>query len=334
MIERVYENPEVYCIPVELPKNPLQYLNVYVIHANQKWLIVDTGFNRPECRESLYKGLTALGVDLSSTILYLTHFHSDHVGLVWDFVERGVPVYMCDKEYEYYKWFCEVGGQRAIDRVFAQEGYPEKQLMLQEKHNQGRVYAPAPGFPAILISDGDRLPFEGVEIRVLCVPGHTPGNSVLYLPEMELLFCGDHVLFDITPNISAWPKVENSIGDYIASLKKIAGLSVNRAFPAHRASGEDVYTRVEQIIRHHENRLEEIYRVVDEHPGCTAYETASRIKWSRGNRAWEDFSPHNRWFAVGETLAHINNLILQGRLIVKDSEDNRVYYVNRLNRKV
>ena len=326
MIEQIYDKPEVYSISVDLPQSPLRYLNVYVIHSNEKWLIIDTGFNRPECRESLWNGLKELGVDLSSTILYLTHFHSDHIGLVWDFVERGVPVYMCDKEYEYYKWFREVGAQQAIDRIFAQEGYPMEELMLQEEHNQGRVYAPAAGFPATVISDGDRLPFDGVDIRVLCVPGHTPGNSVLYLPEKELLFSGDHILFDITPNISAWPEVENSVCDYIASLKRIAALSISRTFPAHRAGGEDVYTRIEQIIRHHDNRVEEIYNAVAEHPGCTAYETASRIKWSKGNRAWEEFTPHNRWFAVGETLAHINFLILQGRVSKDSSGDNRLYY--------
>ena len=70
-----------------------------------------------------------------------------------------------------------------------------------------------------LLKDGDQLELAGFSIRVFHTPGHTPGHMVLYLPEQQLLFSGDHVLFDISPNITSWPEVEDSLGDYLESLK-------------------------------------------------------------------------------------------------------------------
>lgn len=72
------------------------------------------------------------------------------------------------------------------------------------------------------------------EVKAFCTPGHTPGHMVLYLPEQQLLFSGDHVLFDISPNITSWPEVEDSLGDYLESLKRLRNLPVQAVFPAHQ----------------------------------------------------------------------------------------------------
>jgi len=42
-------------IEVVLPNNPLKALNSYVIKGNEKSLIIDTGFNREECIDALFK---------------------------------------------------------------------------------------------------------------------------------------------------------------------------------------------------------------------------------------------------------------------------------------
>lgn len=82
MIQKVYACPDIYEIRVELPDNPLQYLNSYVIKGKTRNLVIDTGFNRPACRASLCAGLHALDIDLQKTDLFLTHLHADHTGLV------------------------------------------------------------------------------------------------------------------------------------------------------------------------------------------------------------------------------------------------------------
>ena len=59
----------------------------------------------------------------------------------------------------------------------------------------------------ILISDGDVIPVDQSQVKVLHTPGHSPGHVALYLLETEDLFSGDHVLgygttFDSKPRDS------------------------------------------------------------------------------------------------------------------------------------
>ena len=70
MIQQLYHNPDIYQIHVDLPDNPLKYLNSYVVKGPTRHLVIDTGFNRPECQAALCGGLRELDVDLSRTDLF------------------------------------------------------------------------------------------------------------------------------------------------------------------------------------------------------------------------------------------------------------------------
>lgn len=94
MIEKLHTSPDVYRIRVVLPDNPLQYLNAYVIKGKTENLVIDTGFNRPECQDALCRGLEELGIEFRHTSLFLTHLHADHTGLVGLFAKEGCPIYM------------------------------------------------------------------------------------------------------------------------------------------------------------------------------------------------------------------------------------------------
>ena len=135
-----------------------------------------------------------------------------------------------------------------------------------------------------------------------------------YIEDKEILFSGDHILFDITPNISVWRNIPYSLADYLESLQKIKGLKVSHTFPGHREFHGDIHDRINALALHHHARLKEILDAIDHHPDCTAYETAGRISWSARGRAWNDFSPNQKWFAMGETLAHIKWLSDKGAI--------------------
>ena len=57
MLTKIAEN--IYKKEIPLPENPLRYINVYIIKG-EKTLVVDTGFNRPECEEALMEALAEL----------------------------------------------------------------------------------------------------------------------------------------------------------------------------------------------------------------------------------------------------------------------------------
>ncbi len=65
MIEEI--SPRLYRVVVPLPDNPLKEINSYILTSNDRNLIIDTGMNRPECRETLEAGLDRIGVDLERT---------------------------------------------------------------------------------------------------------------------------------------------------------------------------------------------------------------------------------------------------------------------------
>ena len=89
---------------------------------------------------------------------------------------------------------------------------------------------------------------------------------------------------------------------------------LSHTFPGHREFHGDIHDRINALTLHHHARLKEILDAIDHHPDCTAYETAGRISWSSRGRAWNDFSPNQKWFAMGETLAHIKWLSDKGAI--------------------
>lgn len=326
MVTKVWNDPAVFDIQVDLPQNPLRYLNVYVIMTPEQNLLIDTGFNRPECSAALWSGIRELGLDLKRTSVFLTHLHSDHTGLAWDLVERGCPVYMGRIDYRYLAGMKSGENLSAVEEMFCREGFSREELALQGEGNQGRKYGVKRMFPASLVDDGTELTFGDLKLQCIHTPGHTPGHMVLYLPKEQLLFSGDHILFDITPNIAVWNGVPHPLEDYLNSLDKLRALPVQRAFPAHRRGESDVCRRIDALQAHHKERLEEIRRAVEAHPGATAYQIAGMITWSARGLGWEQFPPHQKWFAMGETLAHLDHLISHGQLAQRyENAVNRYY---------
>ena len=91
-IEQVADN--IYAFPIVLPNNPLKWLNCYVVSSGGRNLLIDTGFNRPECREALLGGMRQLGLTADNTDIFLTHLHSDHTGNAAYLAGEGFSVMM------------------------------------------------------------------------------------------------------------------------------------------------------------------------------------------------------------------------------------------------
>lgn len=159
-----------------------------------------------------------------------------------------------------------------------------------------------------------------VEVTALEMAGHTPGLMCCYLEKEKLMFTSDHVLFDITPNITNWPGMKNPLRCYLKNLDRILEYEVSHAFPAHRKlSDKTLQQRIDEIKMHHEKRLEEIRNIVKEKPSG-AYEIAAGLTWSLRGASWEKAPEKQKWFAVGETLAHLEYLMEKGEIIREQKE--------------
>lgn len=328
MVELVYENPEIYRIYVPLPQNPLKALNSYLIKLGDRNLLVDTGFNRPECHEALVKGLEELNVDMNKTDVFLTHLHSDHSGLINKVATENTKIYLGKIDCGYLFENLEGFNWERIEKRFTEEGFPTDVAEALRKTNQARAFAPDHMFDAIQVEDGDKFEINGVEFTVVFTPGHTPGHTCLYIEREELLFSGDHILFDITPNITAWMGVKDSLKNYIDSLRKVKELKIKTTLPGHRGTYETAHDRIDEIIGHHDIRLRETLDIVtgnSEGKGLTAYEVAPFMKWSMRGKPWSEFPDNQKWFAVGETMSHLDYLVNENKIMRYMDDETGLY---------
>lgn len=324
MLQQLHRQPDIYRILVPLPKNPLRYLNAYVIKGKKENLVIDTGFKRPECEKALREGLQELDVDLKHTALFLTHLHGDHTGLVHLFADAGCPVYMNQIDYDYLVASGDGSTWKIAEDNYMREGMPPSEIKHQFS-NQARTYSPDPDFAIIPVADGDEISLADCTFRVVHTPGHTPGQCCLYLPQEEIFFTADHILFNITPNIQVWYHMPQALQHYLDSLEKVKDLPVRLALPGHREGQTQIRPRVEAILAHHQQRLAETWHAVYDHPDSTAYEIAPHLTWSMRGRKWPDFPPTQKWFALGETLAHLEYLVDHHTLTVYEKDGIRHY---------
>ncbi len=329
MVEKIFKDPDIYLIHVPLPGNPLKNLNSYVIKSSSRNLIIDTGFNMPECHEALLAGLKELGVSPDvNTDIYATHFHSDHIGLVPKLKGEDTKVYLHPADYDYVKGEALKTKWDEVEEKFILESFPEEKVYELRKMNPARIYAPERVFDAELLNDNDTFSIDGLEFRAIYTPGHTPGHMCLYIESEKVLFLGDHVLFDITPNITNWVGVGDSLRDYLDSLEKVKKLSVKTPLPAHRNVPMDMYERIEQLFTHHKNRLSDTVNVLEKEKDLTAYEIAGKMKWNMRGKGWEAFPDSQKWFAVGETLAHLDYLAYDNLVVREEVVPGKKYVYN------
>lgn len=312
----------IYTFPIPLPENPLKWLNCYVVTGRDggRNLLIDAGFNRAECREALKAGMDELGLCPENTDVFFTHMHSDHTGNAGYLEKLGFKLIMGARDYEELHYAPK--SVKALDMKKRSQlmGTPSEVIDTALSQNHALLYTSEP-FQAVLVKDGDILSYGGRSLECVDTPGHTPGHLCLYDREHKLMFLGDHILFDISPNIVFWPSFPHSLQAYFDSLQKLKTYPIETALPAHRTTGsKTVAERIDELLAHHRARLEETLQAVAAEPGSTVYEIAGHMTWRIRARNWDEFPAGQKWFAVSECLAHLEHLEGQGLLSSRKDE--------------
>jgi glyoxylase-like metal-dependent hydrolase (beta-lactamase superfamily II) len=324
MVEQIL--PDIYRIEIPLPNSPLKALNSYVIMSQGRFLVVDTGWNKEECLVSMLSGLKALKVDLNKTDFFITHVHSDHMALVERLVRPRNRVYLGKKDASVAVSLQERGKDRFehLLRTYLSYGFPKGELLRAVENHPGF----RDGFPASLafstLRDGETIDVGDYSFRCIETPGHSPGHMCLYEERKKILLSGDHILSDITPNITRWPEMENSLGEYLRSLEKIYSFDVELLLPGHRRMMTNHRKRIAELIRHHKRRLDEALGALGDGEK-TAWEVAPNLSWDMDYRCWELFPPVQKWFALGETVAHLRYLEAVGSIKSRQHKDRLLF---------
>lgn len=324
MVEEII--PGVWRIPVPLPNNPLKELNAYLIRGEGRSLLIDTGFRMPECRAALLAGLEACGGRGEVLDIALTHLHSDHSGLAPELVSPEGRVYVSAADRVMLESYGREETWRRSDDRFLREGFPGDLLLQSRFVNPARALSPGECGQYADLWPGQKLRVGRYTLECVFTPGHTPGHMCFWMEQEGVMFLGDHVLFDITPNITSWAGVPDSLGNYLRSLDLIRGYPIRVPLPAHRGVMGDVAARVDALKAHHDERLRETLTVVRHRPGATAYEIAGNMTWRIRARSWEEFPLAQKWFAVGEALAHLERLMALGQVERRENGKVGTYF--------
>lgn len=319
MAEQIREN--IYRIGIPLQGNPLKEINSYLIHGEMRDLLIDTGFRREECIQAMEEGIQECKSTPERLDIFLTHLHSDHSGMAVEIAGVHSKIFMHRQDYGLLEKVLNGKNRLQMTERFVSEGMPADMVERIQDTNPARLAAlEALDERFCQIEDGQKLYYGGYEIQALHMPGHSPGQMMLWIKEEQIMFTGDHVLFDITPNITAYAEMEDALGTYLHSLKKAMRYPVREAFPGHRNSG-NYRKRIQSILAHHDRRLRQAEQIIREHSGLSAYEIAGYMAWrihvpgKRTLASWEEFPETQRWYAMGECLSHLD--YLRGRSRVK-----------------
>ncbi len=324
-VERV--RPGLWSIPVPIPNNPLRYVNVYTLELDHGVAIVDAGWNHDEAWAALLAGLTQLGGSIDDVqAVLVTHFHPDHYGLAGRVREASgawIGLHPADAAMLEARHVDVDAVLAALCDLLTDSGVPADKLPDVELAAGIMRGNAAMAKPDVMFEDGTRIELPGWSLRTIWTPGHSPGHVCFHDDERRLLLSGDHVLPRITPNVAVHSRRDvNPLGDFMASLLKVRDVDAEEVLPAHEYRFAGLDRRVDDLIAHHAERLDEIEARVVAEPGVTAWDLTVNLTWSR---PWDDIPDFMQRAANGETLAHVVVLENHDRVVARGSHPTRLY---------
>jgi len=308
--------PGVHWLRMPLPYR-LDHINLWLLEDGQDWVLVDTGISSNRTK-NIWRGLFAAkgigkGHGRPVSRLICTHFHPDHMGLAgWLVEELETELWTSRAEWLFGRalWLDAAGeGQSDIARHYARHGLDD--VRAADIGSRGNTYRMVVGEPPRAfrrIRHGEKLAIGGNEWEVIVGLGHAPEQACLHCPALGVLIAGDQILPKITPNIGVWATepLADPLTDYMSSLGRFRALPEHTlVLPSHGFPFTGLETRLDQLIAHHEERLDTLAAAL----GADGKTTVDLLP-VLFPRELDNFQIG---FALGETLAHLACLESRGR---------------------
>jgi glyoxylase-like metal-dependent hydrolase (beta-lactamase superfamily II) len=286
-------------------------------------VLVDCGWRTPDVLDALRAALAGRGLALGDLRrVLITHHHYDHYGLAGTLRRAGVPTLVMHRlDWERAQYFSAHRAEldRLGDAWLARNGYtgpPDD----DDRHIADRAELAA---PTQFAGDGDRFG----RLTAVWTPGHAPGHLCFADARSGRILTGDHVLDPITPHVGLWSSDRGDpLGEYLASLEKVAAYGAVGALPAHGEPFADVRRRAHAIADHTRTR-EALMLAAVAHGARTAADVARAIPWTRRERAFASLTAFHQHFALTETIAHLEHLRIGG-VLERDGTQDPIRYAS------
>lgn len=196
--------------------------NTYALQGAGGIVLIDPGLQQYIPR--VLDQMRADGLDPGDIRMVLaTHGHPDHIDGVAAFKDApDISIAMHAREEEFLG---EIG--REFFRMF---GLPEPEFTIDTRPEEGPLQA------------------CGMDLQVLCTPGHSPGSICIHWPERATLVTGD-VVFSGSIGRTDFPGGSGHV--LKESIEKISGIPVEHLLPGHNelVQGADLIARNFDFIK-------------------------------------------------------------------------------------
>jgi glyoxylase-like metal-dependent hydrolase (beta-lactamase superfamily II) len=242
--------------------------------------------------------------------LVVTHIHPDHYGGAGEITRRsGAELYLHRLEVPMvHPRYLEIDQLvEEVGRYLLIHGVPEKEAeFLKSASAWIRDYV-KPAEPSLQLDGNEMLEIGGRRLRVEWTPGHSPGHVCLFDPADRILFAGDQLLPETSPNIGLHPQsTPDPLHDYITGLERIEELGPSLVLPSHGQPFTAASERIAYLVDHHRRRKEQMLSVL-ESGEMNGWQVAVEVWGLRPNL-------HEMRMALQEGLAHLQSLSHEGRL--------------------
>jgi glyoxylase-like metal-dependent hydrolase (beta-lactamase superfamily II) len=251
----------------------------------------------------------------------VTHCHPDHLGLAHWLCEGGdrkrwnVRLWISLGEYMTGRVMSAGDGSNAggpgAARHFARHGLTDEESLTKLRERRGYYPTLVPSIPTQYrrLREADTITIGARRWRIVTGFGHSPEHCALHSEADGVLISGDMVLPRISTNVSVFD-IEpegNPLALYLESLGRYETMAADTlVLPSHGKPFRGVRTRITQLREHHDARLADVLAACAQSP-----QSAADIVPIMFKRALD---LHQLTFAMGEALAHLHLLWLDGRL--------------------
>jgi glyoxylase-like metal-dependent hydrolase (beta-lactamase superfamily II) len=319
--------PNVRWLRMPLPF-ALDHINLWIIADGHDRVVIDCGFGDAATRALWATHFTTTLDSRPLTRIIATHYHPDHLGNAqWLAGRFGVGVAMTLGEFLTAHAFFAASedgwGANMVNLLVAHGMAPEHRIALLARGNGYRRGVPEIPQRFERLVHGDRVKAAGMTFEVIAGHGHSPEHAALYDAGHSLLISGDMLLPRISTNVSiaATDPDGDPLSRFLDSLARFETLPPDTlVLPSHGLPFRGAALRVAQLRAHHAARLSELEEFVRSAPAPVAAADVLQLLFRR------ELDLQQRFFAMGEAIAHLNYLWRRGDLARTVASDGRIHF--------
>ncbi len=284
-------------------------VNVFLFADGDEADLLDCGMNSDESVATIKAAIGDIGAKRLRKLV-VTHIHPDHYGAAGSLAGPGMAdLYIHRLEVPLvHPRYVEL--EQLVNEVrtyLLVNGVPADDAEVLSNSQRALSQVVKTAEPSVQLDGAELLQMGRRRLRVEWTPGHSPGHICLYDRQDKLLFAGDHMLPDLSPNIGLHPQsTPDPLHEYLDGLRRMAAYEPDLILPSHGRPFTGAPARVKVLESHHKKRLDQVVAIVG---------SGKQMGWEVALELWGPRANfYEKRLALQEALAHLQALAVDHRV--------------------